>query len=62
LGDGFLGKIAGLPIKVFNVLLVWQDRATQRAHLAQLPDYLLKDMGMTQKEARREAAKYFWRA
>ena len=61
-GAGFLGKIAGLPIKLFNVLLVWQDRASQRAHLTQLPDYLIEDMGLSARDVRREAAKFFWQA
>ena len=41
----------------------WIARNRQRQALGQLAernDYLLKDIGVTQDEARREAAKWFW--
>lgn len=34
--------------------------AEQRRRLAQMPDYLLKDMGITRAEALNEARKRFW--
>lgn len=45
-----------------NTLLVWQQRASQRRHLASLDHRLLRDMGMTRADADREAAKPFWEA
>jgi len=42
----------------------WNARSSQRralAWLADLDDYLLKDIGVTREQARREAAKPFWR-
>ena len=42
----------------------WIDRSRQRSQLgelAELNDYLLKDIGVSREEAMREAAKPFWR-
>lgn len=48
--------------KAFGALLTWQARQLQRAHLAELDDRLLRDMGLTRSDVAREAAKPFWRA
>jgi len=37
------------------------DRYLQRQELAELSDHLLKDIGVSREEARREADKPFWR-
>lgn len=47
---------------VFNVLLIWQDRATQRHHLASLSDRRLRDMGVSHADVGGEVSKPFWRA
>jgi len=42
----------------------WIDRSHQRrrlGELAELNDYLLKDIGVSREEALREAMKPFWR-
>jgi uncharacterized protein YjiS (DUF1127 family) len=42
----------------------WIDRSRQRrqlGELAELNDYLLKDIGLSREEAMREAEKPFWR-
>jgi uncharacterized protein YjiS (DUF1127 family) len=42
----------------------WIDRSRQRkqlGELAELNDYLLKDIGVSREEALREAEKPFWR-
>jgi uncharacterized protein YjiS (DUF1127 family) len=47
-----------------RTLEVWIDRSHQRrqlGELAELNDYLLRDIGMSREEALREAAKPFWR-
>ena len=60
-------RFAGLPHRqrrnrLLDLLLLWQGRATQRYHLAQLDDAMLKDIGLSRADADREAAKPFWRA
>lgn len=47
---------------VFNILLIWQERATERHHLASLSDRRLRDMGLTRSDIGGEIAKPFWRA
>jgi uncharacterized protein YjiS (DUF1127 family) len=47
-----------------RTLEVWIDRSHQRrqlGELAELNDYLLRDIGVSREEALREAAKPFWR-
>jgi uncharacterized protein YjiS (DUF1127 family) len=47
-----------------RTLEVWIDRSHQRrqlGELAELNDYLLKDIGVSREQAMREAAKPFWR-
>ena len=46
-----------------RTLGIWLDRSRQRkqlGELAELNDYLLKDIGVSREEALREAEKPFW--
>lgn len=45
-----------------RTLVLWQDRARQRAHLASLDDRMRRDIGLGRVEVAREASKPFWRA
>jgi uncharacterized protein YjiS (DUF1127 family) len=36
------------------------DRSNQRCDLSELDDFLLADIGVTRREAEREAGKWFW--
>ncbi|OCW58744.1 DUF1127 domain-containing protein [Hoeflea olei] len=36
------------------------DRRRQRLHLGELDDHLLKDIGVSRREARREASRWFF--
>ena len=56
-GELLISVFAGLGQR----LLLWQSRASDRAHLQELPDYMLKDMGLTRTDATQESAKPFWR-
>ena len=42
---------------VLETLRVWQQRAAQRAQLAELDDFRLRDLGLTREEAFNEARK-----
>jgi len=55
------GRQVGILTAVANLLLTWQERASQRAQLAAMDDRLLRDMGIHPMEAMREAEKPFWR-
>lgn len=48
---------AGWP----GLVALWIRRRRQRRHLATLDAHLLRDIGITPDEARREIAKPFWR-
>ncbi len=41
-------------------LMRFQDRASQRIDLSELSDSQLADIGLTRREAEREAGKWFW--
>lgn len=43
------------------LISIWITRAEQRAALAELDEERLRDIGVTRDQARREAAKPFWR-
>ncbi len=63
---GFKGRwrragSSGGPGRLLEVLLVWQDRASQRRALQQLDDRLLADLGLGRGDVAREADKPFWR-
>ena len=52
------------PLSLFkgiHTMRVWGARRRQRQTLAALNDHLLNDIGVSRNEARREAAKPFWR-
>ena len=53
------GRALGAAV---DKVYLWQERATQRNHLAALDDHRLKDLGISRAEAVREAAKPFWRS
>lgn len=61
-----IAAIAGAPAAAFGhamaVLRTWDQRARTRRRLADMDERLLRDMGIARTDARREAAKPFWRA
>ena len=46
--------------KVLDVLLDWQERASQRHALASLDDRALRDIGLSRADVVRETSKPFW--
>ena len=48
--------------RAVDIVRLWHERSRQRSHLAELPDYLLHDIGVTRAEAQAEVAKPFWQA
>ena len=49
-------------IQAAATLKRWRNRSHQRRVLAELPDYMLKDIGIGRMDALQEADKPFWRA
>lgn len=48
-------------LRLAELLTVWENRARERRHLAEMPDRMLRDLGLSRSDARREAEKPFWR-
>ena len=61
-----LHRPAATGRSVFTVigrtLVLWQDRARQRAHLASLDHRMLRDIGLSPADVAGEASKPIWRA
>ncbi|HET8727750.1 MAG TPA: DUF1127 domain-containing protein [Alphaproteobacteria bacterium] len=43
-----------------DTLWLWRSRARSRAHLAQLDEHLLRDIGIDRSEREQEVEKPFW--
>jgi uncharacterized protein YjiS (DUF1127 family) len=44
-----------------EAVLTWAERAHQRRQLAELNDYMLRDIGLTRADVAGETRKPFWR-
>ena len=60
-GIDWRAMVAPVARQSARTLQAWLQRGRQRNVLAGLDDRLLKDIGLSQDEALREAAKPFWR-
>ena len=49
-------------IGLFDLMQNWVDRGRTRNHLYQLPDYMLRDIGVSRAEVEVEYTKPFWKA
>ncbi len=58
--QGPLEVLTARAIRLFSVLLAWNERARQRRQLGELDDRLLKDIGVSRAAAAHEAAKLPW--
>ena len=54
-------SVLGHFCSLLKRLNAYREVARQRRQLAQLPDYLLKDIGINRAEALEEAGKPFWK-
>jgi len=52
----------GTPSGIVSLIALWRSRHRQRRQLARLDQSMLDDIGVTNWEAAREAAKPFWQA
>jgi len=57
LGQG----ITRLARRIACVIRQWRHNITTRRHLAQMPEYLLKDVGLSRQQIQDELQKPFWR-
>ncbi len=60
--DDAISWLSRLPLTLVGTLLMWQRRMDERQRLASLDTRLLRDMGISEAAAAREAALPFWRA
>ena len=49
-------------VNLFDLVLNWTDRHRTRGHLYQMPDYMLRDIGVSRAEVEVEFNKPFWKA
>jgi len=62
-GVGALCRFAGRAlVAVLELLLTWQERASQRHHLGMIDAHGLRDVGLTRADLAPEIRKPFWRA
>jgi uncharacterized protein YjiS (DUF1127 family) len=54
-------RLTTLCARVVATLALWRARGRQRDLLSQLDSRMLRDIGLTRDDARRECAKPFWR-
>ncbi|WP_350936135.1 DUF1127 domain-containing protein [Thioclava kandeliae] len=45
---------------IMKLVTLWAFRIRTRRNLATLPDYILKDIGLTAEDAQQEAQRPFW--
>lgn len=55
-----LAKVRRFAVKCLEIIVLWQDRVQQRQALSELNDRMLKDIGVSNVDAYREAQKPFW--
>ena len=60
LGNG-LAIVGQAIVAAHDTVARWAEARSQRRHLRGLPDYLLRDIGLSQADVYRETHKPFWR-
>ena len=49
-------------LQLWMLLWTWHERSRQRHHMKQLPDHILKDIGLSRADIDTEAHKAFWQS
>lgn len=57
----FLPSPAQALVYLSDLLFTWEHRARERRILAEMSNHMLKDLGISRTDARREAEKPLWR-
>jgi len=57
----FWRTVLRAPAKMIDMILTWQERAEERAHLASLDDHALSDVGLSRADVQHEVSLPFWR-
>ncbi|MEO0486615.1 MAG: DUF1127 domain-containing protein [Pseudomonadota bacterium] len=60
LDSGRIPPLAGVLIVAALIVTHWTVRSRTRTTLKELPPYLLRDVGLSQEAANKEAYKPFW--
>ena len=55
------GRLICFGSAALRAIWFWRERSRQRRALAELDDRLLRDIGLTRDEARRESSSPFWK-
>ena len=53
-------RLRHLPARLLAILVRWQQRANERAHLRDLDERALRDVGLTRADVEAEAGLPFW--
>ena len=48
-------------IRLAGLVAIWERRARERRALGEMSEHILKDLGISRVDARRESEKPFWR-
>ncbi len=49
-------------MKILKLFYIWQQRSSERRHLAELPAYLHKDMGLSASDVEKVVSKRLWKS
>ena len=59
-GYKFITKVVSIPKAIYSIIVLWNQRSTDRRQLANLNDRMLQDIGITRSEVDCEIKKYIW--
>ena len=54
------GEVSRIARNAVERVKLWHSRARERQVLAELDDYMLRDIGLTRSDARMESERPFW--